>query len=332
MEEQRRLGLPIELSSVLRVWRGLPHKNGVLCGTAFMVAPTLAATAIHVVEDFEKKDAEYFLQATWNGGFLVKITSIVPHQTLDVAVLGIDAGCAAPQNLVLHLSNPPALRQGDPIVMIGFADPHTGAEAKFGRVQGIDGVANAPIAGPYPAKGMSGGPVVSEEGRLLGLTWARDVDKGRAYVIPLTPFLQFLVQHGARCVDPAPSCEPFEEDLTAYRITDILEHEARIRELGKLSAKYNRDVTDFEHLVEFANARRMDCDPGDAESKTVALHDLSPPNSVAAASFWKGALRLANVKSPRTYAAFLLTLFSDKPLSAAERQLVLGVLNKLKRK
>lgn len=179
--------------ATVRVWSGEPEKGGKLLGTAFFVAPRHALTAAHVVRGTPIETV--YLQLSWKGGFFARVASVMYAEgRIDGALLEIDPGAAASIDSLVTVGQSLPADIGTPIRIVGFADSSSSVEIRPAAVTGFDARANAIIIDPPPAKGMSGGPALSPDGLLRGIIWARDQDRGRGYLTPISALRELLAQ------------------------------------------------------------------------------------------------------------------------------------------
>lgn len=193
------------LRATVRIWNERPDKGGELLGTAFFIAPRHALTAAHVVREIAPN--ALYLHVSWGGGFYSRVLNVVyAEEPIDAALLEISIESKtshASSESIVTVGQALPLTIGTPLKMVGFADAGSSAEIRPATVTGIDGQANAVIIDPPPAKGMSGGPALSPDGLLRGMIWARDQDKGRGYLTPLSALRQLIAQ-----ADPGRNAEP----------------------------------------------------------------------------------------------------------------------------
>lgn len=190
MEKTELIDLSLQSETLykatVRIWSGLPGKGGEFLGTAFFVSPIFALTAAHVVENIEK--SQLYAQVTWKGGFFSSVKDIIypSDKRTDAALLKFSLPDKAPVDSILSVGQTLEVGEGGSILMVGFADEVTSVEIRKGSVTGRDGVANATIITPSPARGMSGGPALSVDGLLRGIIWARNLETGRGYLTPIS--------------------------------------------------------------------------------------------------------------------------------------------------
>lgn len=179
------------LRATVRVWDGRPDKGGTFIGTAFFVSPTEALTAAHIFRGMATDTL--MLHLSWRGGFYARVQNIrFASEPTDAAILEIGVEAAAPADSIVTAGDAIPLTIGTPLQIVGFADTISTAEIRPATVTGLDAQANANIIDPPPAKGMSGGPALSPDGLLRGMIWARDLDKGRGYLTPLSSLRPLL--------------------------------------------------------------------------------------------------------------------------------------------
>lgn len=257
------------LRATVRLWAGRPDKGGTFLGTAFFVAPRQALTAAHSLVGIPTETLN--LHLTWRGGFYARVRSVrFAEGLVDAALLEISAEAAASADSIVTVGEALPLTIGTPLRIAGFADTGSSAEIRPASVTGQDAQANATIIDPPPAKGMSGGPALSPDGLLRGMIWARDQDKGRGYLTPLSALRPLLAAVENADVAPARMLEypALIEDrkrlaqaralllhwrgLYADRLTELkaAAQQARIFQRSQGIPPYNEAL----RLAEFANS------------------------------------------------------------------------------
>lgn len=162
---------------------------GVGTGSGFAITDQVLVTNRHVVEG-----ADLLQVSTWDG------------QTLDVAISGV----AMTEDLALVLVRgqlPVSLelharpRLGDEVVAVGYP---LGGELTFshGRVLGEDSIdafgRQTPVVRMSNTiqPGNSGGPLLDEEGRVVGVVFAVDTRTGDGLAIPVEMLKQTIQEAG----------------------------------------------------------------------------------------------------------------------------------------
>lgn len=102
--------------AILRVWKGKPTKGGEWLGTSFLISPSHAVTAAHVVEQVPSE--EIFLSGmAWSG--VRQVEKVLYHPCRDVALLRI----MGPDSPVPYITLPEAKTApvpGQNVVAVGF--------------------------------------------------------------------------------------------------------------------------------------------------------------------------------------------------------------------
>jgi S1-C subfamily serine protease len=171
----RQAGLP----SVVRV------QSGSSFGSGFFVSEDLIATNVHVLAG-----ADQARVSSGQGGDTPAILVYVDPD-LDFAVLRSSArGRALPVRVG-------PVRRGEPVTALGFPQGRSVVAASTGTVQGLYEMLI--IHDALIAAGSSGGPLVDEEGRVLGVNailTKRRGDRANAYdraiAISMTPIVERL--------------------------------------------------------------------------------------------------------------------------------------------
>jgi TIR domain/Trypsin-like peptidase domain len=171
---------------IVRVWSGSPKAGGHYRGTAFVVSGRHLLTARHVVSDLDWQRIR-LSDGAWPGGLVGLACEPELHPTRDIALLTL---ARALDNIVpLSFSTDP--QEGDEVLLAGYGTDDGQLDRLPLTMQSYDGVNHTFIAHTFVGTGMSGGPAM--RGRtVIGLTQARDTDKNRTYVIPVSAFAAFL--------------------------------------------------------------------------------------------------------------------------------------------
>lgn len=198
-------GLARLYRAIVRVWRGLPDEQGEFSGTAFFISPTHALTAKHVVAEEDERHLYLYVHA--KGGFPARIVDIKRHPDpgVDVALLTVDEQAAADSADLIGVADPPPIAVGAQLDILGFADSRSTAELRRVSVTAIEGVATAAVLQPVHPLGLSGGPALSPDGLLRGIVYARNTDRTRGYVVPLSRFRDFLQDNAVRSPEATPA-------------------------------------------------------------------------------------------------------------------------------
>jgi S1-C subfamily serine protease len=136
-------------------------------GSGFLVRPDLVATNAHVTKGF------LFVTVTSQTG--VKMQGRVAQFSEDVDVALVQVGRLSPTDAQLPLGTSAALRLGQGIVALGWAQSDEQHTVNRGVITGLRQVGTQPMiqtdAAPHP--GDSGGPVLDRTGQVVGITTIR---------------------------------------------------------------------------------------------------------------------------------------------------------------
>ncbi len=196
--------------------------NRIVTGTGWVAGNGLVVTNAHVVSGAKRS---FLSGGPQYNGAAATVTAIDPVN--DIAVLALDPGQLA--------RLPPALRivqrvqHGEPAAVIGFpkGGRQTAVPARIDRVAPFD---VEPLGGGSPVSanilafradvqpGNSGGPVVAEDGTVLGLVVAKALGQRTeaAYGVPSSDLLKVIAQGASRVVASTGRCLE-EADLTTER-------------------------------------------------------------------------------------------------------------------
>jgi S1-C subfamily serine protease len=157
--------------------------GGIVDGSGFVVAPDLIATSAHVIAGVQKPTIKY-------GSHSISATPVVFDPNLDFAVLRVNG---------LHIRPLPlysaSITSGAPVDVIGYPGSiFTVSPGVVQKSQQISGtnlyglgtiVRNVYIVRASVKKGNSGGPVVTSNGYVIGIIFARLKTNGQ-YAYALT--------------------------------------------------------------------------------------------------------------------------------------------------
>ena len=166
-------------------------------GAAFLVGDSgRAATAWHLVRDAEE------IRGTYSDGTSAQIQKIIAHhETHDLALLQVAPTLREP--LPLQLETPPIASR---LYAIGSPRGYSFSisDGLLSQIQQIDGFPQYQLTCPF-SPGNSGGPVVNEEGQVVGLSsWSKLGAQNLNFAIP-SPLLASLVSNSSTRLAPTPS-------------------------------------------------------------------------------------------------------------------------------
>jgi hypothetical protein len=171
--------------AIVRIWQCNPMEGGTYKGTAFLVGPTYLLTAKHVVQDVPNGDV-YVEGRPWAG--VQRVAAVQHHPTRDIALLMLERSVEETPWIVLA-NRDPAINET--LTLAGYETTDKELDTPSLPVSSYDGEHHSYVMHTYVARGMSGGPAL-HDGQLVGITQARDTDRARSYVIPVSAFRDFL--------------------------------------------------------------------------------------------------------------------------------------------
>jgi S1-C subfamily serine protease len=165
------------------------------CGTGWLVTDEYVVTNRHVVECVRQHYSGR-AQVIFSSGFhvMAEIYTQAEGQYVDLAILRLTSRVNIRALKVARRSE--KLRRDDLVLSIGNPAPSRWVPTSYRVVAqpqelpgGLDGVI---VMEGYAIHGDSGSPVVTLDGKVVGVLFARS--KGHAYAIPVRPYLTDLLQ------------------------------------------------------------------------------------------------------------------------------------------
>lgn len=156
-------------------------------GSGFVLPGGIVVTNRHVVDEPREVTVN-----TWDGQTLqADVAGVAVDSDLAILQLGDDAGLP-----VAELRTTP-VEVGEPIVVVGYPDGGP-ATVTTGTVLGlVDGEllgepANVLRIDAEIRQGNSGGPVLDQQGRVVGVVFALEVEGGTGLAVPVTTLIERL--------------------------------------------------------------------------------------------------------------------------------------------
>jgi S1-C subfamily serine protease len=179
-------------------------------GAAFLVGDSSrAATAWHLIRDAEE------IYGTYSDGTTAQIREVIAHhETHDLALLQVAPTSREP--LHLQLETPPIASR---LYAIGSPRGYSFSisDGLLSQIQQIDGFPQYQLTCPF-SPGNSGGPVVNEEGQVVGISsWSKIGAQNLNFAIP-SPLLANLVS-GSNS-GAAPKASVSDTDACTARVAD----------------------------------------------------------------------------------------------------------------
>lgn len=154
-------------------------------GTGFNISANgMIITNHHVIDDMNP------ITVTFPEGKLFHATVIVSEPQVDLAVLQV-AGEDLP---FMTLSDPNRWKVHDPIYVIGNPLFHTQIVNEGEILDGSEGSGALLISAPI-YKGNSGSPVISSNGEVIGVVYAKSTEEPIGYAIPIEKVLDILPEN-----------------------------------------------------------------------------------------------------------------------------------------
>ncbi len=161
-------------------------------GSGFLARPDLAVTNAHVVAGAP------LVTVTLQGGTKVTGTVIASSTELDLALVSFAP--VGSSEVVLPLGDSTALRLGQGIVALGWAEDLTQSTVTRGIITGLrhDGKQRLVQTDAVPNHGDSGGPVLNRLGAVVGVTTFRAEVKGATagFAVAVDDLKSFIAESG----------------------------------------------------------------------------------------------------------------------------------------
>jgi len=161
---------------IVRVWSGDPTNGGTFNGTAFFIDDFRLVTAKHVVEGID----DIFVNELPNGGILPISKDNIALCKRDIAVINLKKSHKIDKKLFKQ-----DLEIGLNIKIHGFFDEKSERNEFSYKISGYLNEYHTFSLQNFISKGISGAPVL-HEGKICGVTQARDKDKNITYIIPIS--------------------------------------------------------------------------------------------------------------------------------------------------
>lgn len=147
---------------------GVGVMGGTSSGTGFFITPTSVVTNYHVIADAKK------IEITFQNEYTVTAKVVGKDEANDIAILSVEGLESRVVPLQLGVTN--SIREGEKVYTIGFplsSDLGTRPKISDGLVNGLTGLKDDPtvfqISIPVQP-GNSGGPLITSDGRVIGIT------------------------------------------------------------------------------------------------------------------------------------------------------------------
>jgi S1-C subfamily serine protease len=206
LDQLAELDLPeVAATSVLRRAQAITVRIRTLgcdrlgLGSGFVLPGNLVVTNRHVVAEPQEVTVN-----TWDGRSLrAEVTGIAVDS--DLAILQLASDLDLP---VAELREGPVER-GEPIIVVGYpgggpATISTGEVVSLIEGELLDEPADVIRVDAEIRQGNSGGPLLDEEGRVVGVVFALDVTSGDGLAVPIATLLDRL--DGRELAAPTASC------------------------------------------------------------------------------------------------------------------------------
>ena len=188
-------------AAVIRVFAGNPRDADTrFLGSAFLVAPRRLLTCRHVV-DIEDKRALFVSGPAWTGP--QKVSQHQFDDSRDVALLSVPDDLDLLTSPLQLWTRPPGVDLRHYAITLGGYSTSAGPlETPQVTLRSYDGSLDTWVLHTHISKGLSGGPATID-GRVVGITQAREVDGGKTYIIPIAATKTFLSRNGIYLIDVA---------------------------------------------------------------------------------------------------------------------------------
>ena len=172
--------------SIFRLWLGTPGA-GSFIGSGFRIAPGWLLTCRHVAAGREPREICIALDI---GNRWPKRVLLHPDEQIDAALIEIEQDDSQPLCLPRSQHQPQADSE---LQLCGYGSETQDLEPRPLRLTHFEPQTRSWALHSQIARGMSGGPALFE-GRVVGITFARDTDANRSYLLPLAAIADWLEQ------------------------------------------------------------------------------------------------------------------------------------------
>ena len=158
-------------------------------GTAFKISPGTLITALHI---FESLQHDQVVVRGVPGIAKIRIKEVIPHEKADIALLKLELPIDNVPDLKMTKTVLSEIKYGELLYIIGYPASED-IELRQTNYNGLDTTTvPALVCNNFLGRGMSGGPIINSDHKIIGVCISRDTNRNRSYGVPIDLFSDFL--------------------------------------------------------------------------------------------------------------------------------------------
>ena len=287
-----------------------PHRT--FTGTAFAINDRMVVSCAHVVN---QPGSQLVLAGpSYLGDIAVEW---IVHEDLDVA-LGTTKTASLPSWLPLA-----CVGIETAVTCFGYHSLSDGLRQWQDNVSGTDHINGLVVLQNGLHRGCSGGPVLDESLRTVGINVARHLDNATKYVLPVRTFYAWIQERGYR--PQRPSGPAHGRSLKADVLLEVpLGPIIGLHEIPfEVTFTFANTLNTFGQakiLIGDANRLILECNLERLETMQITLLAADMPTFDSPNTFWTNVFSLLGARSRRSVAALLEARYAPNPQDEPTRQ------------